>query len=201
MRVLLLYLFFLILALAFFGCKPEVPTHSPVALSWESGHPERKVWSEACLKSVSEHLSRLDKAKDIASFHAKYSGATDGVKANIWCELFSALAKYESSWNPKSASVDVGDASKRDTYSICLLQLSVVDQQWVEPRSKYSYAELLEPANCLDLGVRIMARQIDKAGLVVLPNASRYRYWAILLDGNKYQKIDQVRAMVRALPL
>ena len=46
-----------------------------------------------------------------------------------------------------------------------------------------------------------MARQIDKAGLVVLPNASRYRYWAILLDGNKYQKIDQVRAMVRALPL
>lgn len=200
MRVLLLYMFFFVALLALFGCTQQA-SYAPVPLSWEAGHPERKEWTLACMKHVGDQLERLDKAKDIASFHEKYAGGSKDQKANIWCEFFSALSKYESSWNPKASAVDVGRKDDPGSYSIGLTQISVNDQAWTDPSLKYTYEQLLTPGPNLHLAIRIMARQIDKGGLVVLPNSSKLRYWAVILEGNKYQKIELIRAMVRKLPL
>ena len=199
MRILLLYLFFFVAMLALFGCTQQT-AYTPVPLSWEV-KPAGKIWSAECYKRAGEVFADLDKAKDIASFHEKYSSGSKDQKINIWCELFSALAKYESSWDPRSSSVDVGDREKRNTYSIGLLQGSVVDQANYKLGTSYTYEQFLEGPPAIHVGVLTMARQIRLCGSVVLPNASSCRNWAVLLEGNKYQKIEFIRAMVRRLPL
>lgn len=174
---------------------PSQPLPS-LSLSWESGHPERKAWSDAVLKRLAADWSVFDAASDMKDVCAGYAALTKPQKLKTWGELFVAIAYYESSWNPKSASVDVGSKDKRDTWSIGLYQVSVVDQPWAGGGTKYTYDELLTPEPNIHLATVLMKRQIKNTGLIFLPNSSKFRYWAVILVGNQYSKIDKIRERI-----
>lgn len=171
-----------------------------VSLSWEKDHPERLVWSQFIYKRLANDLfNTFDQAKDNTRLCKKYNTLTLEQRATVWAELISQMSYYESSWNPKSASVDVGQSDKRDTWSVGLMQISVTDQ-WGSIEKVYKYDDLLKPIENLDLSLKIMERQIKTTGKIILLNSDKMRYWAVLLDGNKYSKVDKITAKTQALP-
>jgi Transglycosylase SLT domain len=184
------------------GC---VAVNSPLPykhakLSWEKD-ASRIEWSNYLFSKLSsDYKEAFLKATDGKRLCQKYDTLSLDQKIDVWAEMISSMAYYESSWNEKSASVDVGKQSQKNTWSIGLLQISVIDQQWSGGNLKYSYNELLTAKPNLHLAMQIMARQIEKTGLFILPNSSKYRYWAVFLDGNKYSKVGQITKQVNALP-
>ena len=174
--------------------KPEAQAR--VALSWET-KPERIAWSDSLMSRMDTDWALFDSAKDIGKFCPKYGSLPKQSRMKAWGEIWVGLAYYESSWNPKSASVDVGDPKKQDTYSIGLYQVSVVDQPWAGGGTKYSYDELLTPLANIHLATVLMRRQLKNTQTIVLDNSSKLRYWAILLSGNRYQKINEIITRVK----
>lgn len=41
-----------------------------------------------------------------------------------------------------------------------------------------------------------MRRQLKNTNTIILPNSSKYRYWAVLLHNNKYSKISEIKSRV-----
>lgn len=138
-----------------------------------------------------------DRAKDMARIHPKFKSMTRPERINVVCDLIRWLAYYESGWDPKSTSVDVGSKEDKDTWSIGLLQISVCDQKNMGLYTNYSFDDLLKPEPNLHLGLTILTRQIRRTGLVILPNKHQDRYWAVLLDGNKYSRVNEILARVQ----
>ncbi len=168
-----------------------------IALYWENTvekHDERKPWSDFLINKISENFSSLDKAQDIEYFCPKYRSLDKNSKLKAWGELFVALAYYESGFKPSSQSVDVGTKEKRDTWSIGLFQMSVVDiENYKIQNMKYSFDDLLRPEPNIDLAVTIMAQQINKKSLIVVKSNP---YWATLYNG-KYPKIKEIAVRVK----
>lgn len=170
-----------------------------IPLYWEKTtevHAERESWSDRLAQRIQENLDVLGNAKDIERICPKFDALERNQRVKALGEFFVALAYYESGFNPRSAAVDVGVASNRNTWSIGLFQVSVVDQQWAG-NYDYSYEQLLGPHENIDLALTIMTRQVRKGGLFILPNSSSLRYWATLLEGNKYNEISAILARVK----
>lgn len=201
----------LAMALVFTGCQTPQPmgegiwravdtAEDRIALYWENTtepHPERKPWSDALIGYIDDDFEVYGKATDTAKWCPKYKSLSHRDKLKAWGELYVALAFYESSFNPRSASVDVGKPALKDTWSVGLFQVSVVDQQWLTPKTKYNYDQLLMPLPNIHLASIIVKRQLEKTGLIFLPNSSKYRYFATILSGNKYSKIPQITTRVK----
>lgn len=177
----------------------EVPKEEVNApkLSWER-YPENRPWSEHLFKAVQAYMPVFETAKDLNRIHPEWKILSDYARVHVICELISSMAYFESGWNERSAGVDVGVASNRDTWSVGLLQVSVVDQKNMGIPLKYTYAQLLTAIPNLNLTLEILARQIRKTGLFILPNSSPQRYWAVLLDGNKYSKVREILSKVQS---
>lgn len=180
--------------------EPANPSDlSDIVGSWEKNHPERKSWTQYLARAIGqEFFGSFDRAKDATRFATNYYTLTKKQKIQMWVEVIIATAYYESSWNPLTNSKDVGTSDK-DTWSVGLMQMSVVDQKNYGFNFGYSFAQLQLAEPNLRLALSIMARQIEKTGLVILPNSSKSRYWAVLLDGNKYSKVDSIISMVKKL--
>lgn len=181
---------------------PATPAPSPspvrIALSWEDGDPSRASWSDALTSAIRRDLAVYAGAKDIERIVPKFKSLTDDQKVKALGEFYVGMAYYESGFNPKSQAVDVGTQSNRDSWSIGLYQLSVRDWQNKDSGGpKFTFDQLLEGVNNIILANRTMVLQIQKTGLIILPNTSKSRYWAVILDGNKYQKVDAILARVR----
>ncbi|MBX3017993.1 MAG: hypothetical protein KF767_08895 [Bdellovibrionaceae bacterium] len=213
LTVIGIYAVAMVLATCLLGCEnvptmPVDPIEAPgtpkpkkrIALSWEAGKgysllPET---SDYLISLLRADLATFSSAKDVTQICPKYHSLAEDGKLKALGEFSAALAYYESSWNVKSSSVDVGKKENLDTYSVGLFQLSVVDQSWAGGGTKYSFADLQTSKPNIHLYVILMKRQIMKSGEIILPNASKYRYWAIILEGNKYQKISSVLGRVKA---
>lgn len=178
-----------------------MPLREMPPLSWEKNHPERKIWSEYVYKMLGTTLwNTFDSADDVKRICPKYEDLSLEYRKHVIAEFWSQIALYESSWNPKSASVDVGSQSQKDTWSIGLFQISVVDQKNLGITLGYSYDDLLIPFHNIDLAFKIMERQIQKTHLYILPNTNKNRYWAVILDGNKYSQVSQILSKTNAIP-
>ena len=176
------------------------PSYKPEPLAWESAsHPERAAWSTGAFQIVAEHFADLDKAQDIQTFCPSYRSLTTDEKINLWADMFAGTAYYESSWNPASASVDVGTSSNKDTWSVGLLQMSVVDQANYGLPLGYKYADLQDPIKNLELGITIMALQVRKHGIVLIPSGGSGLYWATLHPGGKYDATSSIVKMTERL--
>lgn len=172
--------------------------YKPEALAWESNsYPERKAWSKAAYDLVAAKLSTLDAADDVTTFCPRYDSLTRNQKINLWANLIAATAYYECGWNPKAGSVDVGNASDKDTWSVGLLQLSVVDQPNYGFNYGYSYADLQDPVKNMRLGLAILAKQISKRGVIAIPTGMSGLYWATLHPGGKYDKTSSIATMTK----
>lgn len=194
--------YFLLSFLFLIGCTNLPVTQGPsgerIALSWENtdaAHPERAEWSDALTKIVQDNFSTFDSATDISMFCPKYKSLSQDLKTKAWGELFVGLAYYESGYNPKSSSVDVGTAGNKETYSDGLFQMSGVDG--ASKHFGYKHVDLLDPIKNIEVGTYQMILQIKGRGKVVLKNGDSMRYWATLLDGNKYDKTDSIIGRVK----
>lgn len=173
------------------------------ALSWENTtqpHPERKPWSIILIDEISENFEILDKAKDIKFFCPKYESLGKDLKLQAWGEFFVALSYYESAYDPKNYSVDVGDPSDKRTYSTGLWQVSASDIENYNLSKKlpaYTFQDLLTIEPNAKLTLALMSRQIEKNGLIVQPLFKNV-YWATLYRG-RYDEIDQIANRVKKL--
>lgn len=206
--------------------KPPVdsPTTTPApvveyaALSWEKSHPDRKVWSLDVFLLIGEELfDEFDSSKDAKRICPKYDSLQRIQKISMWGEFISAVAYYESAWDPNSRMVETtmgtDPVTGKQVASEGLLQLSYQDVpnygsvlkypackiEWQKDKGLKITDEIktiFDPSINLECGLRIMANQIRKKGYVILSSGV---YWAVLKDGGKYSKVDSIIKMVRKI--
>lgn len=179
------------------GCATQQPIEQkPVNvtpkknLAW--GQP---AWDETLLSSID--IMVYEKAKDLETFCPKWLSLSLDEKFKTVGEFYVELAKRESDWSPDASSVDVGQKSNPDSWSIGLFQMSVVDQQNYKMPLGYDYAELLKPIPNIKLAVKIMELNISKYSLIVLPRGRAY--WAPLMENGKYNQVKEIAKAVQAL--
>lgn len=195
--------------------EPEPSAYKMVPLAWEtSSQPQRQQWSEYLQKIILTTWSKLlPGANDITNFCPRYNTLDNNQRANVWAQLFVAIAKYESAYSPVSRMQETTMGSDPVTgkavYSEGLLQLSYQDIQWA-PWCKFDWSKdknlsstdprktILDPYLNLDCGVGIMAQQIQKKGSIVVSSGV---YWAVIKSGGAYQQIANIQSIVKSLSL
>lgn len=168
-----------------------------ISLYWENtteAHPERKVWSDSLTSEIDKNFQLFDNAKDTTSFCPNYKSLNKDQKIKAFGELFVGLSYYESGFNPKSYSVDVGNKNNKETWSVGLFQMSGIDGS--AQVYKANFDTLQDPIVNIKVAVEQFKRQITKTGLFYLPNSSPQRYYATILVGNKYSKISEINSRV-----
>jgi hypothetical protein len=158
-----------------------------VSLSWEKDHSERKEWSKELLSQIENNKTLFLEAKDFSAICPKISLPEDKKKLAL-AEFFVAVVLHESGFKPESSSVDVGKKEDLESYSVGLFQMSGNDSSAKKFNAKYS--DLKNPIINIKVAMEQFRKQISKEGLFLLPNKSPMRYWAVILVGNKYNKID-----------
>lgn len=169
-----------------------------ISLYWENTtapHPERKPWSDALVKEVRKNLTDYSKAKDITEICPKFKSLDEDQKVKAISELFTALAFYESGYNPKLSSVDVGTKGNPCSHSIGLFQVSCTDSA-AKSVGATTVESLKDPLMNIKTAAEIFRRQINNCGEFILPNSSKCRYFAVLLRGNRYEKIADIKKRV-----
>ncbi len=73
-------------------------------MGWDA-RPEAPVWTERTIAAVARHDSRLTDVvpDDIGVWCPGYENASEQDRRAFWAGLMSAVARYESSWNPKAS--------------------------------------------------------------------------------------------------
>jgi len=171
-------------------------------LSWEEQHPERSEWTAATLAAVQKHYKDLDSVSDMEQFCPNYHKLDRDQRVNVWGELFSLLAFYESGWNPHADYTEITLGIDRVTgqrvVSSGLLQLSYGDKLWAkwcpfdwegDLTIKSFATSIHNPKNNLQCGIGIMARQIRKTGKITLDKGV---YWAALRSGSERAKVGSI---------
>lgn len=152
-----------VIVLAVSGCAEGVfvdrtKDDAQPAMGWDA-RPEAASWTASTIAQVARNDSVLAGAVpgDIAAWCPGYGKASLKERRAFWAGLLSALAKYESSWNPRAA----GGGGRY----IGLLQISPRTAAGNECEATSS-AGLKDGAANLACGVRIMARQVAQDGVV-----------------------------------
>ncbi|GIL18428.1 MAG: hypothetical protein BroJett040_21790 [Oligoflexia bacterium] len=192
---------------------PVTPVYKMEALSWESPkRPDAVNWSTHAFQVVDKEVfDKLDKASDADFFCPKYKWLERNQRVNFWGQLFSAVSYYESGYDPTSRMQETTMGSDpitgKPVYSEGLLQLSYQDIQWA-PYCEFDWSKdknlsptdpkktILSPYKNLSCGIKIMARQIASKGSIILRSGV---YWAVLKDGGRYEKIDEIAAITKRL--
>lgn len=164
-------------------------------LIWEKGHPERASWTQALAAEVEKQLPAFDAASDRKDFCPNYDRLDHADRIQMWSTMIVWDAYYESGWNPKSTTVDVGRQNDRDTWSVGLLQMSVVDQRNYNLSLGYGFADLEDPVKNVKLALPIMGSLVRKYG-VILGKPGAGSYWSTLRPATKGRAIQ---AMTRSL--
>ncbi len=129
-----------------------------IPLSWEKGHPERQIWSEALRDAIRDRRGLLDKAQGFEPWCSKLS-------EDFWAELFVKISYYESGWKPETV---FHEPQPLDVDSIGLFQLSYSSDknhpgcEGIDPKTK----SLKDPLVNIRCAVGIMARFIEKDGVL-----------------------------------
>ena len=128
------------------------------AMGWDA-RPEAANWTASTIAAVAQYDSVLAGAVpgDIAAWCPGYSKASLAERRAFWSGLLSALAKYESSWNPEAA----GGGGRY----VGLLQISPQTAR-SNGCAASSAAALKDGSANLACGVKIMARQVAQDNMV-----------------------------------
>ena len=165
-------------------------------LSWES-KAGREAWSDKWTSLIEGSLGSYTAAGDITRICPKFKSLTADQKVKAIGEFWVSVAYYESGFNPSSQAVDVGSKENRDSWSVGLYQLSVRDSA-NKKGPNYSFEQLNTALPNIHLANVIMTTQIKNCGKLILENSSKCRYWAVILDGNKYSKASQIIARTQS---
>jgi hypothetical protein len=156
----------------------EMSFAAPPPMRWDH-RPEAAEWTSSTLVAIStkDPILSTRVPADIIAWCPAYPTADLNNRRAFWVGLLSAVAKYESTWNP--------GASGGGGRWIGLMQIS--------PRSAENYgcsatstAALKDGTANLKCAVEIMSTQVAKDGLVAGGgNRGIGRDWAPLRDGSK----------------
>lgn len=174
-------------------------------LSWEKpvidaqvnqkAKPERKAWTEACLKNVDQHFDVLMAAKDIDSIIPKRNQLTKQQSAFVFCELISVVSKYESSWRPALQAKDVNGRTEPKYMATGLLQMNAADDQRnYRTGTTYSFQDLQKPEINIEVGIKIMVTLIKLRGKITYASGEkspvlRYFFATLITDKKLGQKV------------
>lgn len=192
MRTAILLIF--LAALVFLiGCKEDVETtpQPPSGniegfLAWDD-KPERKEWTTYLMSKIDEQWDVLSKAQDAQELCPNYKSMTVEAQKEFWGELFVAMAFYESAWKPDARYFEL----TMGYYSEGLFQVSVVDNSW--SKCGLTKETILQPLPNINCAVLLMSRQIRMYNEIVIQKGA---YWAVIKDGNKYQKIKEIKSRI-----
>lgn len=137
------------------------PTRASGALpetKWDF-HPEGSAWTEASLRALGGHGVALVALtpRDIATWCPAYPDAGPEQRKAFWVGLASALAEYESTWNPRA----IGGGGRW----FGLLQISPATARGYGCAAGSGEALLDGPAN-LSCAIRIWAETVPRDGVV-----------------------------------
>lgn len=161
---------------------PEPEPELPVT-RWDH-RPEAENWTRMALTAIDTHGTALPATlpADIQRFCPGYSTASEDDRAAFWVGLFSALAEYESTWNPRAAGA--GGLYRG------LLQISPRTAEWFGCRARGD--DLYEGGANLSCAVRIAARQVERTGVIVGENG---RWGGLAADWGPMRDARKVNAM------
>lgn len=183
-------------------------------LGWEVKVPARKSWSIYVYSTVANEEPQMladNPAQDVGEFCPRYNTLTRDQRLNFWGQLISAMAYYESAWNPLSRfwekSMGVDPITGGNVYSEGLLQLSYQDIRpykfcefdWSKDKSLAANdpkKTILDPAKNLRCGVKILAKQLTREKMI---GSTKGVYWAVLMRNSTRHKIPQIAALTKSL--
>lgn len=144
---------------------PQVspPAHRSVPYAWNN-----ETWDAKLDGLVTVNLPAFMPAKeDMKRFCPNFDTLDQDGQVHAIGTMLVALAKSESDWNPMSSSVDVGNKGDEDTYSVGLFSMSVVDQQYDNFNMGFTYKDLLDGVNNIQLAVYEAAYRVQEKGGVI----------------------------------
>jgi hypothetical protein len=194
---------------------PLAPTPPPGSSPFweESDRPDTSAWTRTTMQTILDDGSALfDGARDIAQFCPNYARLSQADRAWAWALIISAIAKYESGFNPtvryRERTMGRDPITGLPVYSEGLLQLSYQDAQANPDCNEFDWHSdralppsdprrtILDPAKNLRCGVRIMNRQVGRFGAIAFWSS----YWATLRP-SRGSRLWTIQSMVRSTPL
>lgn len=173
---------------------PTKPVTAPPVKGWQPA------WAQYLRGVFALNLETFSKAVDITTIRPDFFSLTREEKIEVLVTFVRGMCYYESGFNPNSSSVDVGTPKDKDTHSVGLLQMSVVDQANYGFKFGYSYDDLKDPIKNLKLAMAILQRQVERKGRIILrKGVDTGVYWAVIYIGGKYDKSKDIIAGVKAL--
>jgi hypothetical protein len=195
------------LVLALSGCahlgpwRPHARTAHFSAV-WDGEVDDASVWTLWLSKGLEAHASDLIRStpKDATDFCAAWPRLSRHDREQVWITLISAIAKYESDFNP-SASFDEPPPLEED--SIGLMQLSLSDAKDFHCGFK-TESEIEDPRRNLDCAVRILDHLIPSGGLIggrlETERIGAAFYWAVLNENGHPDSRAFIVGQTNALP-
>lgn len=144
------------------GAEPEPKVtrapQAPPAMRWDH-KPQAALWTRASQQALRNHGSALTDMvpADIETWCPAYPDAGPGKRRAFWTGLLSALAKHESTWNPKA----VGGGGRW----FGLVQISPATARGYGCAARSGEALKNGPAN-LSCAIRIWAQTVPRDGVV-----------------------------------
>jgi hypothetical protein len=135
---------------------------------------------------------------DILKIRPDFNTLNKDQKLKVVAYFWRAVALFESGYNPKCQSVDVGTKNNKDTWSVGLLQMSVVDQTNHKINLNFNFNDLLNPMNNLNLAMRVMDKQIVNRHNILIHKGMPGIYWATICPGGRYDKSATIIKMVQS---
>lgn len=182
------------------------PAPAPVPPSftavWDGASPDAPAWTRILDEELRDHGDKLIDfiPADAEAFCPNWAGLDPRGREQVWITLISAIAKYESGFDPAAAYDEPEPLSER---SVGLLQLSLSDS--VDFHCGFATEVEIEDArNNLDCGVRILVelvlpdqvigggREDDRQGAAA--------YWSVLNRRGHPKSRAVIIALTKALP-
>lgn len=158
-------------------------------------------WGQFVYSFFDLHLDTFERAKDITTLRPDYFSLTRESRLDMFVAFIKAIVYFECGYNPKLYSVDVGTKENRNTWSVGLMQMSVVDQANYSLDYGYTFEDLQTPIPNLRLALNIMKRQVERRGKFLIPKGENGLYWATISPGGKYDKSAMIIKELKALNL
>jgi hypothetical protein len=128
-------------------------------MQWDA-RPEASQWTRDTLTALQTHDPVLAEAvpADVGAWCPGYATASLEDRRAFWAGLMSAVARYESSWNPQAA----GGGGRY----IGVMQISPVSADYHQCEAD-TVAELKNGSDNLECAAQMMAKAVARDGLVV----------------------------------
>lgn len=146
-------------------------------------------WTQAAERSVRRTALARQTPNDISQFCPEYVRLDRDTRIMFWVALLSAMAKYESNFDPGLAYTEkFTDGAGEQVVSRGLLQLSIESAS--QPRYDCEIAravQLHDPAANISCGVNILSTWVRSDGVIAFKDGEPRggaRYWSVLRASN-----------------